>query len=89
LVIFEQPTPRMSANASKSCLSGSHGTELSAAASDASGAIARNRRSIARRRSRIAAISAAEMRAPPRFARLRSDSSNDDGPAEPPASRCE
>jgi hypothetical protein len=67
-VIFEKPTPRMSANASKSCVSGSHGTASAGPASEASGAIERRARSIAWRRSRIAAISAAEMRAPPRLA---------------------
>ena len=40
--------------------------------------MARSASSIARRRSRVAAISAAEMRAPPRFANLKSDSSNED-----------
>src|SRR5436190_1990749 len=88
-VIFERPTPRMSANPSKSWLSGSHGTELAAPVSDASGAIARRARSTARRRSRIAAISAAEMRAPPRFASLRSGSPNDTGRESSPMSKCQ
>ncbi len=35
-VIFDKPTPRMSANASKSCLTGSHGTQFAAPASEAS-----------------------------------------------------
>ena len=69
----------MSANPSDSCLSGSHGIELAAPASEASGAITRRTGSIPRRRSRIAAISAAEMRVPPRFASLRSGSPNDAG----------
>jgi len=47
---------------------------------EASGPISLNARSIAVRRSRIAEISAAEMRAPPRFASLRSLSSNEAGP---------
>ncbi len=75
-VIFAKPTPRISANASKSCLSTSHGTESAAPPSETSGAIARRAPSIAPRRSRIAAISAAEIRAPPRFASLRSGSPN-------------
>jgi hypothetical protein len=69
----------MSANAPKRRLSGSHGIELAGPASDASGSIARSARSIFGRRSRIAAIWAAEMRAPPRFASLRSLSPNDAG----------
>ena len=79
LVIFDKPTPRMSANASNSWLSGSHGTEFTAADSEAPGGIVCRARSIARRRWRIAAIWAAEMRAPPRFASLRSGSPNDAG----------
>ena len=67
----------MPANASKSCLSSSHGTESAAPASEAPGPTASRARSIARRRSSTAAISAAEMRAPPRFASLRSGSAND------------
>jgi hypothetical protein len=50
----------MSANASNSCLSGSHGTEFTAADSEALGGIARRARSIAGHRSRIAAIWAAD-----------------------------
>jgi hypothetical protein len=69
--------PRMSANASKSWRSGSHGTDLAAPANEASAVIALRARSIARLRLRIALISAAEIRAPPRFARLRSDSANE------------
>ena len=84
-VIFERPIPRMSANASKSCLNGCQGTSLPVPASEAPGAMACSASSIARRRSRVAAISAAEMRAPPRFANLRSDSSNED--AVSPASK--
>ena len=79
LVIFDKPTPRMSANASNSWLSGSHGTEFTAPDSEAAEGIACRARSIARRRWRIAAIWAAEMRAPPRFASLRSGSPNDSG----------
>jgi len=46
------------------------------------GAIASRARSIARRRSMTAVISAAEMRAPSRFASLRSGSPNDVGHEE-------
>ncbi len=77
----------MSANPSNSCLSGSHGIEDAAPASEASGAITRSTGSIPRRRSRIAAISAAEMRAPPRFASLRSGSPNDAGRDGSPTSK--
>ena len=66
--------PRMSANASKSGLPGSHGMEVTAANSQAPGGIACRARAIGRRRWRIAAIWAAERRAPPRFASLRSGS---------------
>jgi hypothetical protein len=85
-VIFEKPIPRMSANASKSRVSGFHGIELSGSANEASWGISRRARSISLRRSRIAAISAAEMRAPPRLASLRSLSSNDAGAEESSAS---
>jgi len=81
-VIFENPTPRMSANPSKSRVSGIHGIELDSSVKEASAGILRKARSISRRRSRIAAISAAEIRAPARFASLRSLSSNDRGPEE-------
>jgi hypothetical protein len=74
LVIFATPTPRMSANASKSCLTGSHGTKVTAADSKAPRGIGCRARSISRRRWRIAAIWAAEMRAAPRVASLRSGS---------------
>ena len=77
-VIFEEPTPRMSANASKSFFSVGHGTVSCGAASEACEAIPRKASLDCRgAASRIAAISAAEIRAPPRFASLRSDSSND------------
>jgi hypothetical protein len=79
-VIFEKPIPRISANASKSWVNEVHGIELDASANEASGWIFRRARSIPRRRSRIAAISALDIRAPPRFASLRSVSSNDAGP---------
>ena len=78
--------PRMSANASKSCVSVAHGIEAARPESDASGSIFRRARSISPRRSRTAAISPAEIRAPPRLARLRSLSSNDLGPEDVPAS---
>jgi hypothetical protein len=68
----------MPSNASKSRPSSVHGTAPAGPTRDAPGAIARSARSIARRRSSTAAISAAEMRAPPRFASLRSGSSKDD-----------
>ena len=69
LVIFDKPTPRISANASNSWLSGSHGTEVTAADSEAPGGIACRARSIGWRRWRIAAI----------WASLRSGSPNDAG----------
>jgi hypothetical protein len=40
LVIFDKPTPRMSANPSKSRLSGGHGTEFTAPASETARGIA-------------------------------------------------
>jgi hypothetical protein len=76
----------MSAKASKSCVNGTHGIVLATSVNDAPGRILRKLPSISPRRTRIAAISAAEMRAPPRFARLRSRSSNELGPEESPAS---
>jgi hypothetical protein len=53
---------------SKSCLSAGHGTEFAVPASEAPGTTDRRARSIELRRSKTAAISAEEMRAPPRFA---------------------
>ena len=50
LVIFDMPTPRMSANASNSCLNGSHGTESTSPDSKAPGGISRRARSIGPRR---------------------------------------
>src|SRR6478609_4584096 len=79
----------MFANAVQSCPRGSHGTDVAAPASDASGAIARSVRSIARRRPRIAVRSAAEMRAPPPFAWRMSASPNDDSCERSPGSRCQ
>jgi hypothetical protein len=87
LVIFAKPTPRMSANASKSCRIGSQGTESASPGSETPGVIAPRACSIAPRRSRIAAISAAEIRAPPRLASLRSGSPNDIGCAGAPKSK--
>jgi hypothetical protein len=80
-VILEKPIPRMSANALKSRVSAIHGIELVASANEALGWTAQGA-SISPRRSKIAAISAAAMRAPPRFASLRSLSSNDAWPEE-------
>jgi hypothetical protein len=77
LVIFAKPTPQMSANASKSSHSGSQGAEFTSPDSETPGGIARRARSIAGRRSRIAAVWAAEIRARPWFASLRSGSPND------------
>src|SRR5262245_14628726 len=64
----------MPPKASNKWVNASQGTER--AANAASGSISRSQRSILSLRSRTAAISAAEMRAPPRFARLRSSSPN-------------
>jgi hypothetical protein len=77
LVIFAKPTPLMSANASKSCRSGSQGSEFSAAESETPGSIAPRARS----------IWAAEIRAPPRLASLRSGSPNEAGCEGPLRSR--
>jgi hypothetical protein len=67
----------MPENPSKRPVSALQGIERAAPAKDASGGISPSHRSISALRSRTAAISAAEMRAPPRFARLRSSSPND------------
>src|SRR6476620_7539319 len=71
-VSFEKPMPRMLEKDSKRLVSALQGTVR--AASDALGSISPRQRSISLRRSSTAAISAAEMRAPPRFARLRASS---------------
>ncbi len=64
-VILENPTPRMSANASNSSPISGHGTDLAPPAKELCGAIWPNTRSIVAWRSRMAFISMAEMRPRP------------------------
>ena len=79
-VNFEWPNPLTPVKESNRRVSGSHGTDAVAPSSEAAWSRPPRALSISPRRSRIAAISAPEMRAPARFASLRSLSPNDVGP---------